>query len=223
MIDVFDLKFYWGARKESTYHFAKKIHKLLLSLEDSNPLGGNWCMLGTSRKKALESPFENTLDNIENELRTSKKKSEIDEAGFSELGFRIALYKEDKEENEYGLKLFGGYDGNLFPNNCILSFWEPSKFTKAEMLDLVRTVIHYLEPEYGCVVSNEFEELIRDTDNQLGWITLSEKYIDEKLLPNSIVCEKLTDNYIYYLKDENNFFDYSLIEDFNKLKDLLVG
>lgn len=222
MIDVFKIKFYWNGRKETSFQLANRIYQLFYCLSIKYPFWSEWYIPSKNKKDSLNTPFSFDLDNIESHLRFSTKNQDVDNEGFSKLGFNLGLFKTDDNHNEYGLSFFGGYADNLFPNNCILSFWDPSKFCKSEVLELIKSIIMFLDVDYGCLDSNEFEELIEDSENEIGWISLSKIQVEQSLLPNSIICESISnDKFLYYLKDDDKYFDYSKMQDFQQLKSML--
>src|ERR1700757_1466763 len=98
MIDTFYIGAYWNARPETLQDVQIKTFKTLSFLKEIDEQFSNWYKTAMSRKKALERKIFITEDAMRELCLQNVKKGELDDKGFSKMGFLMELWSGHKDE-----------------------------------------------------------------------------------------------------------------------------
>ena len=214
--DEVSIRFYWN-NPMTIDQMTDLVYNFFLEFETISPVLNGWCNLGKSRKDALSRKFENSPTYIKKKLLRSYKK-EMDERGYSKIGYAITLYKEDIEGNGMSLRISTNDLKGLFTANCKFEYETTDLFDKETLLKILRCIIKHFVPDYGCVQTNSFWEIKQC--NHFGWVSythnkvlnLGDKYIVEK---------DETGGNLIYMNHTDKFYDYDRVNDCLALENVL--
>lgn len=214
--DQVSIRFYWN-NPLTIDQMTDLVYNFLMELETKFPFLRGWCNLGKSRKDALSKKFEVSQPYIKKKLLRGYKR-EMDEGGYSGLGYRISLYNEDKEEKPMSLDIYTNDLQGLFTAHCFFDYESTDLFDKYTLLKLLRYILKYFVPDYGCVQTTNFENL--KSGNHFGWISYTHKKglnLGEKY----IVEQDETGGSLIYLNHAEKFYDYERAKDCLALEKIL--
>jgi hypothetical protein len=165
-------------------------------------------------------------DNIEMLFKKNIKKNDLDNQGFSNIGYSIDLWTGHEEKYSSSLSINGGHASKFFSNSCVLSL--PIAKERQEQLlkldkvkDIITLLISTWQPDSAVLNSNKLKDetgLI----NKLGWVTYVKNLAANSKISEKIIHENLNGGNLFYLKMNNNScYDYDLIQELLTLKDVI--
>ncbi|HMK19255.1 MAG TPA: Imm52 family immunity protein [Chitinophagaceae bacterium] len=225
MVDVFYIGAYWWNRKEDLATVVNKTIMFLQELSNLDKEFMNWYEKGYNKKEASRR-VSIEKNNIETLYKNGIKKNDLDNEGFSNIGYSIDLWTGHKEEYSSSISINGGHASKFFSNSCviILPIAEESK-ERLLKLDKQKAVISLLikiwQPDSVVLNSNKLKDetgLI----NKIGWVTYFKNLNQIPKFSENIIHETLNNGHLYYLKTKNDIcYDYDLINELLSLKKLV--
>ncbi|MHA3789952.1 Imm52 family immunity protein [Flavobacterium hauense] len=132
---------YWKQRPEDINIATNKIEQFLLKLADIDDIFSDLKLPAYSKKKAMESHFMINPSSISEELIKSRKKNEVDERGFCEIGFSFSLFNET-DKNSVVISFNIGASSKYISNVCYVDMKGelPGEKEKQFMLKLIQEI-----------------------------------------------------------------------------------
>lgn len=222
MIDSFYIAAYWVQRKESLDTVVRKTISFLQDLARLDEQFLTWYEQGYGKVEALSKKVIIDKESIESLYRKKIKKNDLDNEGFSKIGYSIGMWSGDDEEYSSSLSINCGHASKFFSNSCVVTM--PIKGAQKDRLltlikqkVLVNLLIKNWEPDNVILSSSKLKNEI-GTD-EVGWITY---YKSIKRTPNisqKLIYERCHCGHLFYLDGEISY-DYSLVKELQPLKDI---
>lgn len=225
MIDVFYLGAYWWQRKEELSTIVNKTIAFLKELSALDEEFKDWYEQGYNKSEASKKVlFE--ASNIEKLYKRGINKKDLDDKGFSKIGFSIGLWTGHKEEYSSSISINSGHASKFFPNACVITL-PIAEDAKERLLKLSvqKEIINLMVKNWNpdSLVLNS-QELKNETGliNQIGWITYIKNLSYHSKISDKIVHEKFNSGDLFYLnvKDDKSY-SYELSKELITLKALL--
>jgi hypothetical protein len=225
MVDVFYIGAYWWNRKEDLATVVNKTIMFLQELSNLDEEFMTWYEKGYNKKEASKK-VSIEKNNIETLYKNGIKKNDLDNEGFSNIGYSIGLWTGHKEEYSSSISINSGHASKFFSNSCVITLpiAEESK-ERLLKLDKQKAIISLLikiwQPDSVVLNSNKLKDetgLI----NKIGWITYFKNLNQIPKFSENIIHQTLNSGHLYYLKTENDIcYDYDLINELISLKKLI--
>ncbi|MEO7044423.1 MAG: Imm52 family immunity protein [Ferruginibacter sp.] len=222
MEDSFYLAAYWVQRKESLDIVVNKTISFLQDLARLDEQFLNWYEQGYSKKEDLNKIIIDK-ENIEKLFRERVKKNDIDNEGYSKIGYSIGMWSGHEEEYSSGVSINCGHSSKFFSNSCVITI--PTEGVQKERLltfikqkELVNLLIKSWQPDNVILSSSMLKSEI-GTD-EVGWITYYKSIRRIPKIINKVIYEKYDGGHLFYLANKN-FYDHSLVNELLLLKDVL--
>ena len=222
MTDSFIVGAYWSSRAEALNDVKNKIIQTLQRLSKIDEQFLKWYETGSSRNEALEKIAVLDDKTIERLCMAKVKKGELDELGFSKMGFLFSLWTGHSDDQSSSISFSVGTASKWLTNSCVITL--PFEGAARERLlksnkakEIVKVLVEIWNPEYAVLSSEELNNRL-DRANELGWITYR-KVIPQ--IPNAvkIVHEKYNEGHLFFLNGENSY-DYNIINDLLQINEL---
>ena len=217
--DYVSVRFYWN-NPMTIDQMSNFVYDFLVDFETISPVLKGWCNLGKSRKDALSRKFENSPTYIKKKLLRSYKK-DMDERGYSNIGYTIDLYNEDREEKPMRIKISSNDLEGYLTALCIFEYVATDLFDTDTLLSILRCMLKHFEPDYGCVQTDNLWKMKDEIGNYFGWISYTHKK-DLKLGDEFIVEKDETDGSLIYLNHTEKFYDYDKVNQIFALGEILT-
>jgi len=224
MTDTFYIGAYWKNRKEVLENIVIPTLNTLTELRGIDDQFLNLYELGMSRKQALEREFIPSSEYIERLYRHGLKKKDLDQDGYSKIGFSLWLWSGHKDEESSQVSFGVGKGSERLTNVCLIRI--PTEGIAKErllQLDKVKQIIEVLiknwNPDKVILNSKELSTALNST-NEIGWVTYIKRTKGISKANGKIVHEP---NYyggdLFYLKTNSGLtYDYSLIDEYQSFK-----
>jgi len=198
--------FYWWNRKESSQACAERLAAFLSEIRSLHPAYASWGILDEEVKFHV-MPKE-PIPALKRALEEGVNRNDTDGSIIEKLGFTINLSTEPLRSGGIQISAnVGCYSKwviNTFLVGPIKSSETPELVEFPVMRDLARAIIRHIEPDYGMVRSDEFDELVTDYDDpdliptpgepDPGWMVyLADAYWPLPPLPEGIYHEHIPD------------------------------
>lgn len=217
-IDYVSVRFYWD-NPMTIDQMSNFVYDFLVDFETISPVLKGWCNLGKSRKDALSRKFENSPTYIKKLLLRFYKR-DMDERGYSNIGYTIYLYK-DREEKPMNLEIYSNDLEGYFTALCIFEYVATDLFDTDTLLSILRCMLKHFEPDYGCVQTYNLRKMKDEIGNYFGWISYTHKK-DLKLGDEFIVEKDETGGSLIYLNHTEKFYDYDKVNQIFALGKILT-
>lgn len=211
-IDHVSIRFYWS-NPMTIDQTTDLVYNFLVDLGTISPILNGWCDFGKSRKDALSKKFEISPAYIKRNLLRSHKKN-MDERGYSNIGYRIGAWKEVLEEQTMSLDIYTNDLKELFSALCELKYRNMALFDIDTLLTILRCMLKHFKPDYGCVDTYILRKIKYDNNiygekflNYFGWISYTHKK-NLKLGDEFIVEKDETGGSLIRLNHAAQFYDY---------------
>lgn len=221
MIDSFYLAAYWVQRKENLHIVVEKTISFLQDLTRLDEQFVNWYALGYDKKDALRNKIIIDKESIEALYKKRVKKNDLDNEGFSKIGYSIGMWSGDEEEYSSSLSINCGHASKYFSNSCVITM--PTEGEQKERLlglikqkELVNLLIKSWEPDKIILSSNRLKNEI-GTD-EVGWITYNKSLKRVPKISNKVIYEKHDRGHLFYLANGVSY-DYSLAKELLPIKE----
>lgn len=136
---------YWQQRPENIDITAKKIQIFLDNLKKIDELIFTFKLKAYSKKKAMENSFIISHSFILDELRKRRKKSEINEDNFCDIGFSFSAFNEIGETSAVIGCTIGA--SNTYINNVCYLDIKGKQLDEQQRLIIVNLIKEIFEPE----------------------------------------------------------------------------
>lgn len=227
MNDFFIIGAYWSSRPDSIENVGDKIVQILVQLSNIDEQFSNWYELGSSRKKALEKKVILNVETIKKICLKKIKRGEIDDNGFSDIGYSVQLWTGHKEEEACSISFYVGatFKTENLSNSCVLKLpYEGDAFNRLLLLNKAKTILNFFveifKPDYAVLTSQILRNYL-DVANNIGWITYRKTVNSISQVSKEIIYEESDFAHWFYLKSEGKCYDYSLMKEFCTLKEIL--
>lgn len=223
MIDSFYLAAYWVNRKESLDTVVKKTISFLLDIARLDEQFLNWYELGFNKNEAISKKIIIDKESIESLYRQRVKKNDLDNEGFSKIGYSIGMWSGQEEECSSNISINCGHSSNFFSNSCVITI--PAEGKQKERLlglikqiELVKLLIKSWEPDNVILSSSKLKSEI-GTD-EVGWVTYSVSIKCKPKTTNRVIYEKYDRGHLFYLANVSSY-DYNLAKELIPLKEAI--
>jgi len=223
MIDSFYLAAYWVQRKENLHIVVEKTISFLQDLTRLDEQFVNWYEQGYNKKDALSNKIIIDKESIETLYKKGVKKNDLDNEGFSKIGYSIGMWSGDKEEYSSSLSINCGHASKFFSNSCVITI--PAEGEQKERLlklikqkELVNLLIKSWEPDNIVLSSSKLKSEI-GTD-EVGWVTYYKSLRRIPKISDKVIYEKSNSGHLFYLANEASY-DYSLAKKLLPLKEII--
>jgi hypothetical protein len=229
MIDSFHIGAYWNNRKQFFYSVISPTFKTLKGLSEIDEQFVNLYELGWSRKKALEHKFHISYENIKQLYQKDVKKNDLDQDGYSKIGYRLSLWTGHKDGEASGISFGVGMGYERLTNSCVISI--PFEGPATERLlhlnkvkEILTMVIQNWDPDFAVLNSRKLSNTL-DVMNQIGWVTYLRTSKNKFYSNTGIVHEKnFNGGHLFYLQTENGLaYDYESIDKLLSFKKAMLG
>lgn len=209
MIESFYIGAYWGSRGEPLAQVRDKILQTLQKLAEIDEQFLNWYEGGTSRKQALEKKVSIDAGTIERLCLAMVKKGELDEKGFSAMGFLFGIWSGHLDDQSSSITFSVGksFTSPHLSNSCVLTV--PFEGVARERLlqtekakKIVAVLVGIWHPDYAVFTSHQLRDKL-NAANKVGWITYQKSI---KKLPNitsEVIYEKADNGHWFHVKESN--------------------
>jgi len=207
MIDqTYQALFYWWNRPESPKECAERLAAFLSEIQSLNAEFSTWGIVDVNGK------FRRTPNDINAALRrefhSRRHRTEFDGTIDEELGTSIALSTQPLRSGGIQISAqMGGFSRwlvNVFLFGPIKASETPELAEFPMMLKLVHAIVQHIEPHYGLIRSEEYDELVTDFDDpdyvpqpgkpKPGWIVyLADGYWELPSIPQDTYHEYIPD------------------------------
>ncbi|HEV8271198.1 MAG TPA: Imm52 family immunity protein [Chitinophagaceae bacterium] len=223
MIDSFYLGAYWAQRKENLDIVVNKTISFLQGLARVDTQFLNWYEQGYSKKEALSKKIIVDKENIETLYKKSFKKNDLDNEGFSKIGYSIGMWSGHQEEYSSSVSINCGHSSKFFSNSCVITI--PIEGEQKERLlslikqkELLNLLIKNWEPKNIILSSNKLKNEI-GTD-EVGWVSYYKSIRRAPKTSNTVIYEKFNNGHLFYLADKS-CYDYGLAKELLPLKEII--
>lgn len=214
--DKVSVRFYWD-NPMTIDQMSNFVYDFLVDFETISPVLKGWCNLGKRRKDALSRKFENSPTYIKKLLLRFYKR-DMDEREYSNIGYTIDLYKEEKPMR---ISISSNDLEGYFTALCIFEYVATDLFDTDTLLSILRCMLKHFEPDYGCVQTYNLRKMKDEIGNYFGWISYTHKK-DLKLGDEFIVEKDETDGSLIYLNHSEKFYDYDKVNQIFALGEILT-
>lgn len=229
MTDTFYIGAYWKNRKEVLKNIVIPTLNTLTELRGIDDQFLNFYELGMSRKQALEREFIPSSEYVERLYRQGLKKKDMDQDGYSKIGFSLWLWSGHKDEESSQISFGVGKDSERLTNVCLIKIpIEGIAKVRLLQLDKVKQIIEVLiknwNPDIVVLNSKELSAALNST-NEFGWVTYIKRTKGILKVSGKIVHEP---NYyggdLFYLNTNNGLaYDYSLMNEYLPLRKTIAS
>jgi hypothetical protein len=223
MVDTFYTGGYWSEGKDCLGSVVDKTMSFLEKLSKIDIQFANWYQLGYTKREALQRKVNLDQNYISNLYRSRIKKNDLDEDGFSKIGFSIDLWTGHEEDFSSSLAINCGHSSKNFKNSCVINIpIEGEAKDRLLSIDKQKEIFHLLIDEWhpqNIIVNSKSLSGITQMPNEIGWMT----YIKElKKIPDfksKIIRKHFNGGHLFYLETKNSFcYDYDLMEELLPLR-----
>ena len=214
--DKVSVRFYWD-NPMTIDQMSNFVYDFLVDFETISPVLKGWCNLGKRRKDALSRKFENSPTYIKKLLLRFYKR-DMDEREYSNIGYTIDLYKEEKPMR---ISISSNDLEGYFTALCIFEYVATDLFDTDTLFSILRCMLKHFEPDYGCVQTYNLRKMKDEIGNYFGWISYTHKK-DLKLGDEFIVEKDETDGSLIYLNHSEKFYDYDKVNQIFALGEILT-
>ena len=212
--DKVSVRFYWD-NPMTIDQMSNFVYDFLVDFETISPVLKGWCNLD-----ALSRKFENSPTYIKKLLLRFYKR-DMDERGYSNIGYTIDLYNEDREEKPMHIHISSNDLEGYFTALCIFEYVATDLFDTDTLLSILRCMLKHFEPDYGCVQTDNLRKMKDEIGNYFGWISYTHKK-DLKLGDEFIVEKDETGGSLIYLNHTEKFYDYDKVNQIFALGKILT-
>lgn len=212
--DKVSVRFYWD-NPMTIDQMSNFVYDFLVDFETISPVLKGWCNLD-----ALSRKFENSPTYIKKLLLRFYKR-DMDERGYSNIGYTIYLYNEDREEKPMHIHISSNDLEGYFTALCIFEYVATDLFDTDTLLSILRCMLKHFEPDYGCVQTDNLRKMKDEIGNYFGWISYTHKK-DLKLGDEFIVEKDETGGSLIYLNHTEKFYDYDKVNQIFALGKILT-
>lgn len=136
---------YWKQRPEDINTVINKIEQFLLKLGDVDNFFSDLKFQAYSKKKAMESHFTINPLSISKELMKRRKKDEVNDKGFCEIGFSFTLFNET-DKNSVVISCNIGASNKYINNVCYVDL-KGELLSEKEKLSILKLIKDIFNPE----------------------------------------------------------------------------
>ncbi|RFS18652.1 hypothetical protein DVR12_27455 [Chitinophaga silvatica] len=222
MNDPFIIGAYWGERAASLIQIKDQILQTLNCLARIDIEFSSWYETGMSRKDALAQKIKWEDDVIIRQCIESVRKGELNEQGFSKMGFLFSLWNGRTDEESSSLSFNVGKSSQVLINNCIVTLpyegvAKDRLLEQKKVLAIMSILIDIWNPDNAVFSSEALRSNIGGDIDGIGWVTYSRciKHMP-KISPN-LVHETKNNGHLFYLANGHSY-DYSLLNELRSLK-----
>jgi hypothetical protein len=214
MIDSFYIGAYWTNRKEKLESIVNKTVSFLGELAISDEQFFDWYELGYSIKEALSKKGVVDIQHIESLYKKGIRKGDLDNDGYSKIGYSIGLWTGHKEENSSNLSINGGHASKFFPNCCVIEMpiegeQKDRLLSISKQKVLFDIFIRCWNPDNVLLRSTMLESEIEN--DEIGWVSYY-KSIGKAPKNDKIIHEQFHGGHLFYLTGSESY-NYDLCKE----------
>jgi hypothetical protein len=207
MIDqTYQALFYWWERPESPKECAERLARFLSEIQSMHQEFSSWEIMDRNAK--LHAMPKNAVPALSRAFEAGCNRNELDGRPIEDLGFRIGLSNAPLRKGGIQISAkMGGFSEwlvNVFLFGPIKASETPELAEFPMMLKLVHAIVRHIEPDYGLIRSEEYDELVTDFDDpdyipqpgkpKPGWIVyLADGYWEFPSIPHDVYHEHIPD------------------------------
>lgn len=213
---------YWGPRAETLTQVQNKVIHTLQQLSDIDDQFLSWHKPGKDRNAALLNKIEISEEMIKLLCLQKVKKGELNEEGFSKMGFLFTLWSGHKDPFASTITFNVGSASKWVMNSCVIKV--PSKGDAKERLlhvekakKILLLLVRIWAPEYAVLTSHELSSQL-GVGNKIGWITYLKFIKQAPKLNNGINYENNELGIWFY---PNDIYETGLIASLSQIIDIV--
>ena len=204
MMNSYFIGAYWAARPEPLQGAKHKIIETLNILAELDDQFFQWYEKGSSRKEAIGKKVVLDNDIVERLCLKKVKRNELDEGGFSKMGFYFSLWSGHRKDETSSISFNVGTQSKWLTNSCVISIpligpaRERLLLTK-NAKKIIEALVEIWNPDYAYLTSHD----VSDRFDGIGFVNYR-KFIKRTPTTNSYVhYVKGTGGHWFSIKTEN--------------------